>query len=346
MRRQMIIAITVVMSVALLVWTLNDLNLQEVGEHIAAANPALMLLSVGSVVLSLACRAVRWRGLLDDTLSTGDAFHKLNVGMMLNQLPMRAGEVARSVMVMRVGIPFVTGATSIVVERLLDVVMVLILLAWSVARLPSVGGVISTLAIAFGAAAITAFVVLVWFARSPDVAHAVLGFFEQRLTFLQRLPLRKLLDQMLAGLKPLTHARNFAHAVVWTLISWAVSISTYYIIITALNVPNSANLDLLLMCILGMSLASFSIALPITVAGVGAFHGAIRIAGEQIGLASEYSASFGILSHAVAVGTYAILGVIGMLILGVSFGSLLNSQDAPKDKNQDAPKDKNEGTAQ
>ena len=116
--------------------------------------------------------------------------HILNVTMLLNQLPLRAGEVARSLLATRSGVPVVTAATSIVVERLMDVVVVVLILAFALARLPSAPAAVAQAAVLFGAAAVIAFLMLIIFARYPQVAHRLLGWLEAHIPAVKRLNLR------------------------------------------------------------------------------------------------------------------------------------------------------------
>ena len=115
MRRWVIVAASVLVSALFLWLALRDVPLTEVVAGIQQAELPWVLLSFIGVVCGLAARAVRWRGLLDSRISLVHAFHILNITMLLNQLPLRAGEVARTLLATRSGVPIVTAATSIVV---------------------------------------------------------------------------------------------------------------------------------------------------------------------------------------------------------------------------------------
>lgn len=322
--RQWVVIVLGILLSGLFLWlALRDLDLNAVAQNLLRTDPLLYLVSILSVLLSLWARAVRWRGLLNNRLPAAQSFHMLNLGMMLNQLPLRFGEVARSALVLRADIPFMTGATSIVVERLLDLVTVLVLLAWSVARAPNAAPVVSSSAILFGIAAVVAFIVLVAFARYPQIAHRMLAWVERLLPFVKRFKLVTLIDHVLEGLRPLTDLRRFVHAVLWTVIAWVISYSTYHLICLSLDISVP---DVVLFGILTMCLTSLGIAIPAMVAGIGVFQGAARLAGEIVGVAGQDAAAFGILVHATAVGSYVVLGIIGLMILGVNLSNLLSTR--------------------
>lgn len=321
MRRIILIAASVIVSGIFLWLALRDVNLAEVGASLASANPAWVAAALCALTLGLATRAIRWRGLVGFKVPLIQAFHIMNITFLINQLPLRAGEVARSLLATRSGVPVITAATSIVVERLLDTLLVVVLLAAALSRLPAAPETASRAAGLFGVAAVVGFAVLVVFARFPNIAHTLLDFFTNRITLLQKLPLRSLLDQVLDGLKPLTNPSGLIFAVGWTLIAWACSLMTFYCLLHALNIQD---VDLLLATVLGVCLASFSIAVPVSVASIGPFQAAVRAAGDAVGMATNLSTSLGFLFHGVNLLGYCVFGVIGLLAMGVSLADVLN----------------------
>jgi hypothetical protein len=247
----------------------------------------------------------------------------LNITMLLNQLPLRAGEVARTLLATRYQVPLMTGATSIVVERLLDTLMVVILLSLGLSQIPDAPAAATQAAALFGVGSVIGFVVLILFARSPAIAHAILGFVERLVPPIKQLGLARLLDHVLDGIKPLTHLRTAIHAIFWTIISWGLSTITFVCYVLAMNVQENT----LLMAIISMTLASFSIAIPLSVAAIGPYQGAVRVAGNAAGLAPVLSTALGFLIHGINILGYAILGTIGLVAMGLSLGDLLKAEE-------------------
>ncbi|MBC7810408.1 MAG: flippase-like domain-containing protein [Burkholderiales bacterium] len=312
---------------ALFLWlALRGIDLQAVIDSIRQADIGWILVSAVFAFGSLVTRAVRWRGLLGDygaKLSLRTTFSIIGITFLINQLPLRAGEVARSLLAARYGVPVVTAATSIVVERILDTLLVVVLLAFGLSRLPESPQAETSAAALVGVAAVVAFVVLLIFARYPHYAHNLLTWFEARLTFLKRFNLRRLLDNVLEGLQPLTNGPRLIHALVWTLIAWGFSLATLYPLLLALNITN---VDVLLATVLGITLASFSIALPVSVASIGPFEGAIRVAGEAVGMQAAAAVSLGFLFHGLSILNYAIWGTVGLVTLGVSLSDAMSGK--------------------
>jgi hypothetical protein len=148
---------------------------------------------------------------------------------------------------------------------------------------------------------------------------------ERLLPFLKRLNLSRLLDNVLDGLKPLMHWRSGLHTVAWTLISWTVSAATVYVLILSLNITG---VDTVSLAILGLCMAALSIAVPVSVAGIGIFEGAVQLAGTAVGLSSTDAGalSLGFLFHGINIFGYALWGVIGLLVTGISLGDVMTAQ--------------------
>lgn len=333
MRRFVVLGASILVSAVFLWLALRGVPLADVAASIGQADPLWTFIAFLTGCIGLWARSLRWSyGLLDRRLPPAKAFHILNIGMLLNQLPLRAGEVARGVLASRQGVPFVTVATSIVVERLIDVVVCVLMLAIGVARVPNAPPIIAQISGLFGIAAVAAFVVLIALARYPQIAHRLLAFFESRLAFTRRFNLSKRVDEVLDGLRPLTQPRRLFITLFWTAAGWGTSVVTFYALERAVGVEG---VDLLTGSVLAVAMASFSIAIPISVASIGPFQGAVRVAGDAVGMSVIHSTTLGFLFHGVSIAVYAVLGVIGLISIGVSLREFTQGK-APSDKPQAA----------
>lgn len=322
-RRVLLILISVLVSGALMWFALRSIDLQQIYASLITANVWLLLASFVMAILSLWTRGVRWRGLVNDQLSTEHAFYMFSITMLLNQIPLRLGEVARSVLAQREGIPIATAATSIIVERLLDLVFVLSLLGLCFTQLTAIPAEIAFTVRTLSVLAVVGFGVLLAFARYRTLAHQLLTWFLNRLPFLKRLHLTELLDQVLDGLRPLTNWRKLLFAVAWTIISWGISIVTIYLIqISVQGVP----LDTWLLSGLIASLASLAIAVPLSVASVGPLENAVLAAGNLLGFSATTSLAMGLLFHGVSVATYLVCGTLGIVRMGVTLGDVMQEK--------------------
>lgn len=321
-RRLFIIVASIAVSAFTLALILRDIPIGEVTESLRAADARYLLLSFASVTLALLARGYRWRELLNRRISPLQATHLVNVMFLGNQLPLRAGEVARAVLARRVGVPLATAATSVVVERLIDALLVVWFITATVSQLPDAPREVTAAAAVLGLLALVGFLALMLLARKPQLAHRLLETFIALAPPLARLPLKSLADDTLAGLQPLTDLRRLTWTAIWSACAWLLSFASFYALHLALNIE----VNYVLSVPLGMSLSAVSIALPVSIAAVGPFEASIVLNGQLVGMAPLDAIALGFLLHAVAVGSYAIWGTIGLIALSASPRSAFRPQ--------------------
>lgn len=330
MRNWLFVVASVLVSAVSLAIILRDIPLQDVASAIADAELVWVGLALFTIFNNLLARAIRWRGLLGQRIPTRDAFLMMGITFTLNQLPLRAGEAARSVLATRYDIPLFTAATSIIIERLLDVLIVVLMIAFAVTQLPDVDPQVTRGAGLFGFFGVVGFALLLGFARFPQVAHGLLSATLRLLPFLKALPLRDWLSQTLDGLRPLTDWRLLGFAVLWTVIAWVSSLSTVYLLTLSFGIEDSR----ILLTLLSVSLAALSIAIPVNIASIGLFEGAVALAGQLVRIPSLQYTALGFLYHGVTVLGYLLCGIPALVLLGVSVRDVRQPDDA-----QTAPPD-------
>lgn len=325
-RRLLVILVSILVSAALLALIIRDVPLPEVLDTLRAADAGYLLLSLIMVSLGLVIRGVRWAVLLDGRLPIVRATHMVNVMFLGNQLPMRIGEVARGVLAARDGVPLATSASSIVAERLIDTLVVVLVIALSVSQLPSALPEVSERATQFGLLALVGFLGMLALARFPQLARQLVSALLDAIPALRRLPLQRIADELLEGLRPLTQAQTALRISFWTAGGWFFSLTSFYFLHLALGIET----NFIISVPLGIALTALAIALPVSIAALGPFEGAIVITGQMLGMDQLDAIALGFLFHGVTVLGYAVWGVIGLLALGVSPRSAFVQDDQTK----------------
>lgn len=323
MRRLLFVIASVIVSVISLFVVLQNVPLEGVLDSIQQAKPAWLIITFISIAISMFVRGIRWWGLLGFRLKVMHASHIMNITFLGNQLPLRMGEVFRSVLAIQGGVPVITSATSIVVERLVDMLVVVLMISAAIARLPDVPAQVAQSASLFGVLAVIGFLILLFFAHNPKLAHRILEAIIKLIPILNRLPLVTMLEHVLDGLQPLTQARILAFTAFWTLISWFFSLISFYFLFLALDIQTNYWLAVPL----GIGLASLSIALPVSVAGLGPFEAAIFAMGQLLGMSNVDAVSLGFLLHGMSVLSYVFWGIIALLVLGVSPSAMVKQKE-------------------
>lgn len=309
----------VVISVSFLWLALRDMDWHEVRTVVQDARwgyvPLILLIWSGG----LTARALRWYYLMGERVPWWKVFHIHNIGFLINStLPFRVGEIVRAYLVSREQ-TLVSGwaaLTSILTERILDVLALIIILALVLPTLPLEAALAST-GMVVGGVAVLAFVILLVSARNPAWIYAIVDNVVQLLPIVERLGPKRLVERALDGLRPLTDRRGLLRIGFWTAISWVLALfEVWSLALLFPNWPESATLFAgLALALVG---ASLSIIIPFTPAGVGPFEAAVIFALGVGGVPKELGATYAVVWHTGLVLFYALWGIIGLLTLGLS----------------------------
>lgn len=219
-----------------------------------------------------------------------------------NVLPFRLGELLRmEYLTQRTPAGRSFTLTTVVVERLLDSLLLVILFA---ATAPTVLGSRSwgpgVLMVGLGTVAALVLAAIMGRSELLPAAVARVG----RLWPVVGRVLEGRARQVVHGLRVLTGPVRLFQAFAATVLYWGIGFSTLTVLIRAfgLEVPWWAPAFILAMVAVGT-------ALPSSPAFVGTFHYFSAWALELLGVAPEAAVSFAIVSHAVAVGPYSLVGL-------------------------------------
>ncbi|MGJ3238290.1 MAG: lysylphosphatidylglycerol synthase transmembrane domain-containing protein [Anaerolineae bacterium] len=279
--------------------------------------PCLILLLIGLIT-----RAFRWQVLLNGDLPFNRTFSIMNVAYLVNGLlPLRIGELARVYLVSRTreSIPIPTTTSTIIVERLLDLLAVgmMVLLALMLGTVPD------QIRIASGAAALVALIgfgVLIVLASHRDWALQMSRRILQYVPLLNRYAdtLERWFGQFLTGLIPLTQSRALVLAFFWTALSWMISVMAGYVLMFAFFPQASVAATMLY-----IAAAAFAIALPAVPGNIGTYEASILLALLAMGYEQSNSAvAFAVMVHAVNVFVHAVTGLVGFIQEGISLTQL------------------------
>ena len=325
----------VVISVALLWWTLRGESFSEIWSVLRESNAGLFVLAAAVATLMFPLRAWRWRYILEPTAGTipfGPLWRATAIGFMVNNVsPARAGELARAYVLSRETgrISFTASLASLVVDRVFDalVVVLLLLVAVSLPGFPTgatVGGwSMSRLLLAGAMVAIAALVVLVLAALFPDrlarLWERALGGRAPRLMARGR----EILLSFGAGLGVLRDLRLSAIVFVWALISWLVNGASFWIAFKAVGIEAPFTAALFLQSVLAASVAA-----PSAPGFFGVFEAAAKIALGVYGIDNTLAVSYALGYHLLGWLPITAIGFWYLGKMGLHLKDMKNSQDA------------------
>ncbi|MDX1994425.1 MAG: lysylphosphatidylglycerol synthase transmembrane domain-containing protein [bacterium] len=280
------------------------------------ALPCLVLIFAG-----LFTRAIRWQVLLSGGLPLRRSVSILNVSYLINGfVPFRLGELVRAYLATRAQppVPLFKSAATIIVERLLDLLTVVLLVVFVLVSRP-VPDWLRGAAMASGIIALVGFLLLVYFSRNRTLAHNLLDIMTRLLPFLKRLNFTAWLDHFLDGLLPLAKVETLLLALAWTAISWILSIAAGYVGMFAFY-PSASWFATSLF----IAAAAFAVAVPAVPGSLGTYELSIILALTATGYGepAATAAAFAVSIHMLNVLSYCIAGIIGFIQEGVSLEQL------------------------
>ncbi|HEX6942556.1 MAG TPA: lysylphosphatidylglycerol synthase transmembrane domain-containing protein [Gemmatimonadaceae bacterium] len=275
----------VVISIALLWWTLRGESFSEIWSVLRESNLALFVLSAAVATTTFPIRAWRWRYILEPTAGTlpfGPLWRATAIGMMVNNVsPARAGELARAFVLSRETgrVRFTAALASLVVDRVFDAIVVLLLLL-IVVLMPAfpAGAMIGNMPVdrvllLSAGVAIAALLVLIFFAMYPEklvrIWEMLLGHRAPRLMARGR----DILNAFGAGLSVLKDPRRSLIVFLLALGGWLVNGASFWIAFLAVGIeaPFSAALFL-------QSLLAMAVAIPSAPGFFGLFEAGAKVA--------------------------------------------------------------------
>jgi len=299
---------TVVVTVVFSYIALSGINLSEVWHALCTSDylwliPALVAFGFGNVA-----RGLRWRSLFarGRRPPPGAVINATMIGYFYNSiLPARAGEAARVLVLnQRSSAPAVEIIGTVVIERIYDVVAILVIFFAAEHWLPHVSW--------FGAAALAAIVL----AGLIVAAATVLAVYGDRPLRLLLRPLRRFspfagerlertIDELNHGLSGLRHGTVALEAFLWTVAAWMLSALCAYFVSLAFHLHLPFACGVLVVVVVGLSMI-----LPSPPGAIGVFEGAALIALKAYGVPHSEALPYALVLHAVNFVPFVLVGIL------------------------------------
>jgi uncharacterized protein (TIRG00374 family) len=324
------------LAVALFAWFLRNASFADVWAEVRRADLWYLALAAAATAASYVLRAVRWQCLLRPVGSTRfrTAIRATVIGYAASfLLPARAGDVLRPyVLARQEGLRATSVFATIVMERVMDLIVVLALLGmfvWDIAEQlgesPTVMRSVQASGVVAAVGAVVLFGVLQLVAWHPERVGSY------TLSARRILPHRfakRLADGATAfshGLAVARTPRLLGIALAWSVPVWLFAATQIWLVTLAFGIPMPFAGSFLQQALLVVG-----VAVP-TPGAVGSFHEAYRIGATVFFDGSEQAAiGAAIVLHAIAFVPTTVLGVLFMVQDGLSLGgaqSLVGDED-------------------
>jgi glycosyltransferase 2 family protein len=341
MRSHVRTIVVLALAVALVALFLHNVDLWGVLTNIARARPEWLALSLLTMFVNLAIRSLRWRYLLEPLGQTtfGNAFRATAVGVAASSLlPARAGEVIRPYFLARRHTRSVedsrltaTGAfATVILERLLDVVTVLILLASFVFFFgrdlertnPAVFSGLKWAGATAAAGSLSALAVLFVLAGDPERLGRTMTRLEQVMPSTLAGLIARIAEKFAQGLGAIRRPGHLIGALLWSFPLWLSIAAGIWAVAVAFRFPVPFTGSFLLIALL-----TIGVAVP-TPGAVGGFHEAFRIGATMFyGAPDEAAVGAAIVLHLFSFGPALLLGLAFAAEEGLNVGAMRRLAD-------------------
>ncbi len=317
--------IGLIISAVALVLALRGINLPQVVETLAQAEYVYFIPAAIGMLAYLFARAVRWQLLLTPKVSVSRCFWVTNIGYLVsNVLPLRLGDPARAVVIGRDERISTTAALStVVVERVLDMLMVVALLAGVTPFIGGVGNTVEdrllrTTGQIAGGAALVVMAVMIFLAFRPDWGRLVM---RRVLGLIPRVDSERLaqsFDGLFDGLAPLRSGRRGVALLAWTVVTWACVLAFYWALIRAFLPQPPLLASPFIVCVVGLGMA-----IPASPGAVGVFHAVARYGlNGPFGVPVDQAITIAFAMHTFQYVLGCLMGLIGLGTESLSLGWL------------------------
>lgn len=317
-----IYALLLALGLGLVVWVFADQDLEGLADDLAGTKWEWMFLSFILTLGGHWVRAMRWsllvKGKGDQPISSAKTFVALMSGYFVNMGVPRLGEVTRCVSLHRLtGIPVLTIAGTVVVERVVDMLcLALVLLGTSLA--------------ASGDIALF-FREQIWSALEGKLAGkelwlaiglgilllgglGVFAFLRMRTGKVWLKKLQSQAGKMKDGLLSLIYLPGKAWFLLYTLVIWLSYFSAPFCALYALGLEGE---NPLLAGFVIFAVGSIARSLPVPAGGLGAYHWFVIQAMLVLGYTESEGLALGTLNFAVQTLFYVVLGIVAFIFLGI-----------------------------
>lgn len=292
-------------SIACVVLVLRFVDIDQVTVLLFRATLPLLLVAVAATMVDILLRAWRWRVLVSPltVVPLGRVMAYLLVGYLANNvLPARAGELVRShYLGDREGASRVSILGTVLVERILDVVALLLLSAaawWLTGAAPQLAGLLA-IGVVGGAVAVAVAVMVVVLPGK----HRLVPWLSARLP----VPVMSLGAKLRAGVAVVAGPGTLLASVALTLCAWTATAAVFAAAAGAVGFEISPAQVLLI-----AAATNLATAIPSAPGYVGTFEFAVVATAGAIGLGTAPALAMGVLVHATILLTTTAGGLAAM----------------------------------
>jgi glycosyltransferase 2 family protein len=308
----------ILISLIALSWALKGIHWNDFSSALQAINYAWFIPVLCLMFISIWCRAIRWKFFFVSThqLSTLRFFNITNVGYLVNNLfPFRVGELVRIYLMGELeNISKAHVLSTVLIERAMDTLILLLLLALSIPYVPVIPEIVRQSSVMIGILVSCLMVLLIILAHHKDKTMLKLRHLCSFVPYLNHEKFYKKIGALLDGLDVLSSLRLGLQTILLSLFIWLLYTFLAYFMFLAFNLQLP-----FVAAIFMVSVSSLGIALPSSPGYIGVYHSFIIFSLSLFSVDKSLALSYALVFHGWQYIFLTLLGGIGLWKEGISY---------------------------
>ncbi len=326
-RRRLVVILGVLISAGLLWFAFRGLEPDLFWDSLGAADNRLLLGAMGIYALAVTVITLRWQFLLRaiQWVPMRQLIPLVTIGYMGNNIyPFRSGEILRVFLLRQDhNVPYARGATTVVVERVFDGVVMLTFVLVPLALLGSTPATARQFATILTPIFIVAVLVFFSLAARPGVLHRLATWGASLLPVALAERVRGLAADIVGGLEGLRSPADLAGAVVSSYVTWAIEAAVYWVVMIAFGIE--AGYAVALLAVGAVNLAGL---IPAAPGNLGVFEVVLsEVLVITAGVPNALAVACAVAIHIVIWLPPTLIGFVFLARRGLGLGAVVQASD-------------------
>ncbi len=325
-KKRWIALLGLIISIVFLWIAFRDLKPEEVLTSIQEVSFAWLVVSAIVFFISLALIALRWQFLLRSIalVPLNSLIELVSIGYMGNNVyPFRSGEVLRVVLLQRNhGIPIMKSATTVVIERIFDGLVMLSFIVVSLSQLEVASPEIRQVASLTAPIFLVGLAVFLILAAKPDLVRRLLELVGRPLPASLREVLLQIGEDVIGGLEGLRSPADLLGSIFSSFLSWAVHAVVYWMVAFAFQLEVSY-----VAMLLAVGVVNLVGLIPASPGQIGVFEFFVGLVLRAVGVGEPQSTAYALVVHVVIWLPVTLLGFYFLVRQGLNWQAVTHARE-------------------
>lgn len=326
MKRQLIVAFGVLISVVFLFLAFRGLDPAAAWEYIRAAQLGWLVVGALTYFIAVTIISLRWQFLLRSVvfIPLRKLIPLVSIGYMGNNIyPFRSGEALRVYLLKRNhDVAIARGATTVLIERVFDGIVMLTFIVVPLLFIETTSEDIQQVASFAAPIFLVALVLFFGLAAKPDWLRGLLRLVERVLPEKLAELVDPIGEDIIAGLEGLRTPGNLAGAVICSYATWAVEAGVYWIVSWAFDLD--LGYPTMLLVVGTVNLAGL---IPASPGQIGVFEFFVRSVVVGAGVGATVGLAYAVVVHVVIWLPVTLLGFFFLVREGLNLKAVTRARE-------------------